>query len=239
MPPPMDGSTPPRFGRLADALQGELPDLRVPGSSSTHFHLHINCFTKTLPPSIEAYRQAGVLTVTRFDHKGLGPDQTLWIATRKVPTGADADNWFEKISITLDGDEQMLGYMESEAVRTDNIMRFAPRPFSADPPFPLERWSPCRADRRADIHVFRDAQAPRDVLDSYLHQVGFYEVGNAEERIWTLLLGDRDEAAFAFTLLKDYLAEAGGASKIELELVRKLAPFPQTYTFAPVYFRGP
>lgn len=236
MTSPLDGK--PALGLRDPPLDAEGDLMAANWASTTYYHLHVNCYTQTPPPSLVAMREEFGLRVTRFDRVDAGSSVPLWIATKKVTSDREADHWFEEILTRLDADPLMRGYVESEAVRRECVARYTQRSFATSVAFPLSRGPDRAAARSADIHVFRDAETPPDTLDALLAGAGFYEVVNDRERIWTLLLGQREDGQEAFETLKQYFSDAGGISKLELEFVRSLVATPRDFSLGHVHFRA-
>lgn len=129
----------------------------------------------------------------------------------------------------------MRGYVEEEVVHAQHILRYKLRDYQSAESFPSLSFRALDGPRKADIHAFRSAKQPRDVLDTRLAEVGFYEVVDATQRIWTLLIGDDTQATAAFDTLHCHFDRCGGVFKLELEFVRALLPFPANFALQSVY----
>lgn len=206
-----------------------------------HYHLHVNHFPidkdKSLPVSVrllvEKYGFLSTLCKIRGEDGTLSP---LWIVTKKVPARAIAEKLFDLVLETISSDPAMNGYVELETVPRGNVARFPEIPHSTSGSFPLgplQSWLQKR-NRGADIHIFRKTEVPYDHLDTMLQNAGFYEVVTPSQRIWTLLLEDARDANIDFHNFKHYLERAGGASRIEMEIVEKIVQIPKEFSLLPV-----
>lgn len=169
----MDGSV--TLSLQRSAINAKASDAEhVAADATKQFHLHINCYSASLPASVEAMQREGLVTVTQFVRGDAAGDRPLWIATKKAATQREASEWFETLLMRLDADPSMHGYIESEIVRRDYVnKRPAQLPYDASIAFPLSLWPSCTAPRAADIHVFRDSASPYDALDERLAKTGF------------------------------------------------------------------
>jgi len=214
-----------------ESLDVESSDVQV------NFHLHVNCFTRTPPRCLVALHEQRLLSLSEYGSRDAGGAKPLWIATTKTLSGDVADVWLEDIGDRLAEDHQMLGYIETEEVRSNNVVRYPNRPYAAGTALPLPRWKQHLIGRAADIHVFRFENLERDQLDVALEDAGFYEVSDRKQRIWTLLVGSRIDADYAFNELRKHFSVCGGVFKVEVEYTRLIRPIPCDFLMRPVSVR--
>ena len=202
----------------------------------SHYHLHINHFGADIPEPIGSL----------IDEQGFSPtecemvdDHTpLWIVTKKFHSRADAENAFSAALDLIPSNCGMNGYMECEVVEPGSVQKFSKTEYDSSWLFPVGRPQFHDAPRGADIHIFRAISTPRDELDTRLLHTGFYEVTTPKERIWTLLLESEIDAVILFEKLKAHFLQAGGASKIEREIVNSLQVVPRGFRLRPVAASG-
>lgn len=201
------------------------------------FHFHLNHFGKKLP-EVLVYFQSQGFNVTECKIKEQGIYNPLWIVTHKDEFENGVEHLFAELLAQLRADKDMYGYMECEHVTEESVTKFTQTGYKPTTSFPLQNAPFEAVIRAADIHIFRDKNTPYDELDSLLEQVGFYEVLTPDERIWTFLLGSAQDAENIYKDLITYFATVGGISKIEKEVVKLIAPAPESFPMRPVAKAG-
>lgn len=207
-------------------------------NKTIEFHLHINHFGPALPKVLDILRDRRGFSPACDQLKEGGKTSPLWIVTKKLDTRDEANEEFSNALKLMREDETMHGYMECEMVTDGSIARFEEKPYDDIHEFPLSRPEFVVAPRGADIHIFRDLETPYDELDVRLEKAGFYEVATDEERIWTFLMQDANDAERLFQALAAHFEVAGGISKIEKEIVQMLETSPQTFVLKEVAKAG-
>lgn len=213
---------------------------------TSQFHLHINDFGKIndvgkkMPKNLELLWRTNNFTRSMNLMRGPRESVELHIYTQKFTSIEDADAMFEIALMYLEHEEDMNGYIECEEVTRESVTRFTERVYEARKRFPLGGVEFVKAKRGADIHVFRSRERSHigDALDTRLAAAGFYEVWTAQERIWTLLLENPDDAEVAYQKLKTHFEKAGGITKIEKEIVCRLQSLPSTFPLMKVARSG-
>ena len=201
------------------------------------FHFHLNYFGKQLPAVLLRLQSQG-FNVTECAIKEQGVYNPLWIVTHKDEFESGIESVFAQLLVQLRADKDMYGYMECEYVTSESVTKFTQTDHTPTISFPFKSIPFEVANRAADIHIFRAKVTPYDELDALLEQSGFYEVLTPEERIWTLLLGSAEDAESIYKDLVAYFNHAGGVSKIEKEVVRLIAPTPESFPMRAVTKSG-
>lgn len=196
-------------------------------------HFHINHFGKDLPHTLSELKKEG-FTPTRYQIQGLDGYDPLWIVTGKNKPDNDADDLFNKILEKISADKDTYGYIEYEKIFPGSVTRFQENQFQDADIFPIPTPEFIHIERKADIHIFRSIQTPYDELDTKLKNTGFFEVKTPTERVWTLLMGDTQDADQLYDDLVRYFQKSGGISKLEKEIVHRIAPVPSDFPMRPV-----
>lgn len=196
-------------------------------------HFHINHFGPDLPHTLLELKEEG-FTPIQYQIQGLSEYDPLWIATSKKASDDNADDLFNKILEKISADKKMYGYIEYEKIFPGSVTRFQENQLLNTVDFPIPTPEFAHLERKADIHIFRDIQTPYDNLDEQLRNTGFFEVKTPTERVWTLLMGDTEDADRTYDYLVEYFKNSGGISKLEKEIIQRIAPTPRDFPMRPV-----
>jgi|CXWL01.1.fsa_nt_gi hypothetical protein len=206
---------------------------------TSQFHLHVNHFGKKMPMNLELLWRTNNFTPSMNLLRGPRESTELQIYTLKFTSRKEAEEMFDIALMYLEHEKEMNGYVECEEVTEESVVRFTElteRPYEARKRFPLHRPEFVKAERGADIHIFRSRERSHigDTLDQRLTAAGFYEVWTTRERIWTLLLENPDDAEIAFQKLRAHFEKAGGITKIEKEVIYRLETVPNAFSLMKV-----
>ena len=102
--------------------------------------------------------------------------------------------------------------------------------------FPLIGIQTREGRKKADIHLYRHLDAPRDMLDDILLSSGSYEVHTEKSRIYTFEIATERLAFQMYQMLLSHFNREGGENikKLEFEVVTQLHLVPKDYSLRPI-----
>ena len=194
------------------------------------YHIHVNHFEKNLPDCVGNLLSLG-FNIKESSLIRNDIESPLWLIAKKVENSTERDELYKEVFSLVEGDKSFRGYIESETVSENNVIKYDPaNGFKNCSLFPINKVKFQDCVKTADIHIYRDKTNNLDALDILLEDNGFYEVRTPDKKIWTLLIKDISSSQTLLNNLHAYFKNTGGILELELELIKELKIFPNSYS---------